>query len=174
MRHVNRHTILGYVGSVTQLKNAIKISVAANREWNSDGERKSFTDWVQLTSSTKIRPIGSQRTYDRAISSMPNPGFPTAPINAMAKPSIPQTCSCSYSILSPKRPDSAEPLENGVLSLHPDQLPRCGQQWHRQQAYCRSIRARRRERARTGGTADMGWRHILHRAQRSSQREGAD
>nr|WP_314093530.1 single-stranded DNA-binding protein [uncultured Shinella sp.] len=49
MRSVNRHTILGYVGNVITLNGVLKVNVASNREWQSDGERKSATDWVQVT-----------------------------------------------------------------------------------------------------------------------------
>lgn len=49
MRSVNRHTLLGHVGSVIPLKGVLKVNVATNREWQSDGERKSATDWVQIT-----------------------------------------------------------------------------------------------------------------------------
>lgn len=49
MRTVNRHTLLGHVGNVIPLKNALKVNVATNREWQADGERKSATDWVQVT-----------------------------------------------------------------------------------------------------------------------------
>ena len=49
MRTVNRHTLLGHVGNIIPLKNALKVNVATNREWQSDGERKSATDWVQIT-----------------------------------------------------------------------------------------------------------------------------
>ncbi len=49
MRHVNRHTILGHVGNLVELKNALKVNIAANREWQADGEKKSATDWVQVT-----------------------------------------------------------------------------------------------------------------------------
>ncbi len=49
MRTVNRHTLLGHVGNVIPLENALKVNVATNREWHADGERKSATDWVQVT-----------------------------------------------------------------------------------------------------------------------------
>ena len=49
MRTVNRHTLLGHVGNIIPLKNALKVNVATNREWQADGERKSATDWVQVT-----------------------------------------------------------------------------------------------------------------------------
>lgn len=49
MRSVNRHTLLGHVGNVIPLKGVLKVNVASNREWQSDGERKSATDWVQIT-----------------------------------------------------------------------------------------------------------------------------
>jgi len=49
MRSVNRHTLLGHVGNVIPLKGVLKVNVATNREWRSDGERKSATDWVQIT-----------------------------------------------------------------------------------------------------------------------------
>lgn len=49
MRHVNRHTILGYVGNLVELKNVLKVNIAANREWQADGEKKTATDWVQVT-----------------------------------------------------------------------------------------------------------------------------
>jgi single-strand DNA-binding protein len=49
MRSVNRHTVLGHVGNVIPLKGVVKVNVAANREWQADGERKSATDWVQVT-----------------------------------------------------------------------------------------------------------------------------
>lgn len=49
MRSVNRHTVLGHVGNVIPLKGVLKVNVATNREWQSDGERKSATDWVQVT-----------------------------------------------------------------------------------------------------------------------------
>ena len=49
MRTVNRHTLLGHVGNIMPLKGVLKVNVATNREWQSDGERKSATDWVQLT-----------------------------------------------------------------------------------------------------------------------------
>ena len=49
MRSVNRHTLLGHVGNIIPLKGVLKVNVASNREWQSDGERKSATDWVQVT-----------------------------------------------------------------------------------------------------------------------------
>lgn len=49
MRTVNRHTLLGHVGNVVQLKNVLKVNIATSREWTSDGERKTATDWVQVT-----------------------------------------------------------------------------------------------------------------------------
>lgn len=49
MRCVNRHTLLGHVGNLVELKNVLKVNVAANREWQADGERKTATDWVQVT-----------------------------------------------------------------------------------------------------------------------------
>jgi single-strand DNA-binding protein len=49
MRHVNRHTILGHVGNLVELKNVLKVNIAANREWHADGEKKTATDWVQVT-----------------------------------------------------------------------------------------------------------------------------
>ncbi|WP_159952623.1 MULTISPECIES: single-stranded DNA-binding protein [unclassified Rhizobium] len=49
MRAINRHTILGHVGQIIPLKNVLKVNVAANRDWLSDGERKTATDWVQIT-----------------------------------------------------------------------------------------------------------------------------
>nr|WP_298098567.1 single-stranded DNA-binding protein [uncultured Shinella sp.] len=53
MRSVNRHTLLGHVGNVIPLKGMLKVNVASNREWQSDGERKSATDWVQITALDK-------------------------------------------------------------------------------------------------------------------------
>lgn len=49
MRNVNRHTLLGHVGNVIQLKNVLKVNIATNREWNTDGDRNTATDWVQVT-----------------------------------------------------------------------------------------------------------------------------
>ncbi len=49
MRSVNRHTLLGHVGNVIPLKGVLRVNVATNREWQSDGQRKSATDWVQVT-----------------------------------------------------------------------------------------------------------------------------
>ncbi|MGF7007962.1 single-stranded DNA-binding protein [Shinella sumterensis] len=49
MRTVNRHTLLGHVGNIIPLKSVLKVNVATNREWQADGERKSATDWVQIT-----------------------------------------------------------------------------------------------------------------------------
>jgi len=49
MRTVNRHTLLGHVGNIVQLKNVLKVNVATNREWQADGVRKAATDWVQVT-----------------------------------------------------------------------------------------------------------------------------
>ena len=49
MRHVNRHTILGHVGNLVELKNVLKVNIAANREWQADGEKKTAADWVQVT-----------------------------------------------------------------------------------------------------------------------------
>ena len=49
MRTVNRHTVLGHVGNIIPLKGVLKVNVATNREWQLDGERKSATDWVQVT-----------------------------------------------------------------------------------------------------------------------------
>ncbi|WP_226622970.1 single-stranded DNA-binding protein [Brucella anthropi] len=49
MRTVNRHTLLGHVGNIIPLKGVLKVNVATNREWQADGERKSATDWVQVT-----------------------------------------------------------------------------------------------------------------------------
>lgn len=49
MRTVNRHTLLGHVGNIIPLKSVLKVNVATNREWQADGEKKSATDWVQVT-----------------------------------------------------------------------------------------------------------------------------
>jgi single stranded DNA-binding protein len=49
MRSVNRHTLLGHVGNVVQLKNVVKVNVASSRDWTTDGEKQSTTDWVQIT-----------------------------------------------------------------------------------------------------------------------------
>ena len=49
MRTVNRHTLLGHVGNIIPLKNVMKVNIATNREWQADGERKTATDWVQVT-----------------------------------------------------------------------------------------------------------------------------
>lgn len=49
MRSVNRHTLLGHVGNIVQLKNVLKVNIATNREWLSDGDRQTATDWVQVT-----------------------------------------------------------------------------------------------------------------------------
>ena len=49
MRSVNRHTLLGHVGNVIPLKGVLKVNIATNREWQSDVERKSAIDWVQVT-----------------------------------------------------------------------------------------------------------------------------
>lgn len=49
MRTVNRHTLLGHVGSVARLKNVLKVNIATNRDWLVDGERRGATDWVQVT-----------------------------------------------------------------------------------------------------------------------------
>ena len=49
MRTVNRHTLLGHVGNVVQLKNVLKVNIATDREWVADGERKSAPEWVQVT-----------------------------------------------------------------------------------------------------------------------------
>lgn len=49
MRSVNRHTMLGHVGNVVQLKNVLKVNVASSRDWTTDGEKQSATDWVQIT-----------------------------------------------------------------------------------------------------------------------------
>lgn len=49
MRTINRHALLGYVGNIIPLKSVLKVNVATNREWQADGEKKSATDWVQIT-----------------------------------------------------------------------------------------------------------------------------
>jgi single-stranded DNA-binding protein len=49
MRSVNRHTLLGHVGNLVQLKNVLKVNIATNRDWLADGTRKTATDWVQIT-----------------------------------------------------------------------------------------------------------------------------
>ena len=49
MRSVNRHTLLGHVGNIIPFENVLKVNIATNREWQADGERKSATDWVQVT-----------------------------------------------------------------------------------------------------------------------------
>jgi single-strand DNA-binding protein len=49
MRTVNRHTLLGHVGNIIKLKNVLKVNIATNREWQVDGERKTATDWAQVT-----------------------------------------------------------------------------------------------------------------------------
>lgn len=49
MRSVNRHTLLGHVGNLVRLKNVLKVNIATNRDWLADGERKTATDWVQIT-----------------------------------------------------------------------------------------------------------------------------
>ena len=49
MRTVNRHTLLGHAGNILKLKNVLKVNIATNRELQADGERKTATDWVQVT-----------------------------------------------------------------------------------------------------------------------------
>ncbi|GEC33936.1 hypothetical protein N181_28160 [Sinorhizobium fredii USDA 205] len=49
MRCVNRHTLLGHVGNLVELKNVLKVNIAANREWQGEGGKRSATDWVQVT-----------------------------------------------------------------------------------------------------------------------------
>lgn len=49
MRCVNRHTLLGHVGNLVELKNVLKVNIAANREWQAEGDKKNATDWVQVT-----------------------------------------------------------------------------------------------------------------------------
>jgi single-strand DNA-binding protein len=49
MRTLNRHTLFGHVGNIIQLKIVLKANIATNREWQADGERKTATDWVQVT-----------------------------------------------------------------------------------------------------------------------------
>lgn len=49
MRHINRHVLLGNVGNIVQLQNSLKVSIATNRDWMVDGERKTVTDWSQVT-----------------------------------------------------------------------------------------------------------------------------
>ncbi|WP_323131137.1 single-stranded DNA-binding protein [Sinorhizobium medicae] len=49
MRTVNRHTLLGHVGNIIKLKNVLKVNIATNRESQADGERKTATDWAQVT-----------------------------------------------------------------------------------------------------------------------------
>ncbi|MCO5966562.1 single-stranded DNA-binding protein [Sinorhizobium meliloti] len=49
MRCVNRHTLLGHVGNLVELKNVLKVNVATNREWQAEGEKRTATDWVQVT-----------------------------------------------------------------------------------------------------------------------------
>ena len=49
MRTVNRHTLLGHVGNIIKLKNVLKVNIATNREWQADGDRKTATDWAQVT-----------------------------------------------------------------------------------------------------------------------------
>jgi len=49
MRSVNRHTLLGHVGNVVQLKNVLKVNVASSRDWAADDEKQSSADWVQIT-----------------------------------------------------------------------------------------------------------------------------
>ncbi|SEI14648.1 Single-strand binding protein family protein [Rhizobium tibeticum] len=49
MRSVNRHALLGYVGNLVELKNVLKVNIAANREWQAEGTKRSATDWVQVT-----------------------------------------------------------------------------------------------------------------------------
>ncbi|MCA1371527.1 single-stranded DNA-binding protein [Ensifer aridi] len=49
MRSVNRHTLLGHVGNLVELKNVLKVNVATNREWQAEGEKRTATDWVQVT-----------------------------------------------------------------------------------------------------------------------------
>lgn len=49
MRTVNRHTLLGHVGNIIKLKKVLKVDIATNREWLADGERKTATDWTQVT-----------------------------------------------------------------------------------------------------------------------------
>jgi len=53
MRTVNRHTVLGHIGNIMPLKGVLKVNVATNREWQSDGECRSATDWVQVTAPDK-------------------------------------------------------------------------------------------------------------------------
>lgn len=49
MRSVNRHTLLGHVGNLVELKNVLKVNIAANREWQAEAGKRSATDWVQVT-----------------------------------------------------------------------------------------------------------------------------
>ncbi|NRP76001.1 Single-stranded DNA-binding protein [Ensifer psoraleae] len=49
MRSVNRHTLLGHVGNLVELTNVLKVNVATNREWQAEGEKRTATDWVQVT-----------------------------------------------------------------------------------------------------------------------------
>jgi len=55
MRTVNRHTLLGHVGNIMQLKNVLKVNIATNKEWVADGDRKTATEWVQVTILDKKR-----------------------------------------------------------------------------------------------------------------------
>ena len=91
MRSVNRHTLLGHVGNLVQLKNVLKVNIATNRDWLADGEGKQRRIGCRSLSSTKSRPSGSRATLDRVIWSMSNPGSPIQALSAMESKFTPPT-----------------------------------------------------------------------------------
>ncbi|RWO03393.1 MAG: single-stranded DNA-binding protein [Mesorhizobium sp.] len=50
MQSINRLTLLGNVGKVTELDKLLKVSVATERNWTDEkGKRQKRTDWVTVT-----------------------------------------------------------------------------------------------------------------------------
>lgn len=50
MRSINRFTVLGNVGKVTELNKAVKVNIATNRRWkDKEGKAVVSTDWVTVT-----------------------------------------------------------------------------------------------------------------------------
>lgn len=50
MRSINRFTVAGNVGSITSFNKAVKVSIAADRNWTNDaGKKETRTDWVTVT-----------------------------------------------------------------------------------------------------------------------------
>lgn len=49
MRSINRLTILGNLGKITELGKILKLNVATNRRFKHEGKTVEVTDWITVT-----------------------------------------------------------------------------------------------------------------------------